>query len=296
MSEPTTPRFGHVKLSRKMFHREHGDVLWLEKRRFSRAEAWLDLIQWARFRDRAETWKTHTVMVPRGHVLASVRTLAERWGWSKDAVVRFIAWCERDGRTAAVSETPAGTLYRLVNYDAYNAERDSESDSLPDANRDSDRTATRTIEKKGKQEEQEEDVVAARVRRLVAHANRGLADHGDLRRRQIDPIRATHPTSREAALRILEVVPLDFAEAALYERARTHTADRMVRSLGYFADAVLDEYARHCAAEDARATTPAALPYAVRPTRAPRRNAGEQQYENARAALGLDTPADPEAA
>lgn len=112
-------RRGYVKHDRLMYDPVEGDVLWREPRTFHRWEAWADMIQFAAHGPVTCQSSGFTVVVPRGHFLASVRLLAGRWGWSNGKVVRFLRWCEDDGRLATANGTPIGTLYRLVNYDVY---------------------------------------------------------------------------------------------------------------------------------------------------------------------------------
>ncbi len=114
-------RAGHIKLSRKIYE---DDVFWNEPRVFSRYEAWEDLIQ-------AAAWKRHrrvvgadVVELNRGEVLASERYLAERWSWSRSKVRRFVQLLvTKLERIRPSRETSIGTIYALVNYDAYQSTR-----------------------------------------------------------------------------------------------------------------------------------------------------------------------------
>jgi hypothetical protein len=128
-----TRRYGHVKLSRKLFA---ASDLWSEARRFSRFEAWVDLLQLAAWADVDVAANGHVVRVSRGRFLASVRMLADRWQWPKSTVADFLNALEASDSTACESRTALGTLYRIVNYDTYQIGADSDSDSS--------RTATRT--------------------------------------------------------------------------------------------------------------------------------------------------------
>lgn len=92
----------------------------------------------------------------------------------------------------------------------------------------------------------EEVVVAARA--LSVRANQGLADHAS-RPQPIPRIIATSARSHAAAERILGAgVPLAFAEHAVYTLAKHHNADGEVKSLTYFADAVIRRWQEHAAA------------------------------------------------
>ena len=71
---------GFIKLSRKFFSNE----LWSEARTFSSCEAWLDLIQSARFEatPRKVSIGGREVVSNRGQYPASIRYLSRQWRWS----------------------------------------------------------------------------------------------------------------------------------------------------------------------------------------------------------------------
>jgi len=80
----------------------------------------------------------------RGEVFVSIRTLAERWGWSKSRTSRFIV-CLTSGTPSGtllelVSGTPGGSVYHIVDYDTWadtsRVERDTDSTGERDTERD----------------------------------------------------------------------------------------------------------------------------------------------------------------
>lgn len=113
------PRFGHIKLSRKMF--DGSDLFWSEKRKFSRAEAWIDLIQMAAWRNNTPyaTPQHGADILARGEFVASGRYLAERWKWARTSVQRFIDLLEKAGHVAGQQVGHHGRVYLIVNYDTY---------------------------------------------------------------------------------------------------------------------------------------------------------------------------------
>lgn len=165
-------RYGHVKLSRKLFA---ASDLWAEPRRYSRFEAWVDLLQLAAWGDVVVSANGHAVTVPRGHVLASVRMLAGRWQWPKSTVSEFLIALQEADSTADTSRTPLGTLYRIVNYDTYQLGADSTANEV--------RTATRT---KIKQLESSE------AEKISATASRARA--GELTGSTVEPPAVPAPT------------------------------------------------------------------------------------------------------
>lgn len=126
---------GHIKIARKAFHEVHGDRWFLEKRAFSKWEAWLDMIQIAQFGPREiVTTKFGTIKLGRGEFVMSQRTMASRWGWTHQTVRTFVNSAEfrsrihtrppqvahtSDPRPATHPATQAGTVYVIVNYDTY---------------------------------------------------------------------------------------------------------------------------------------------------------------------------------
>lgn len=110
---------GHVKIARKAFDPVAGDRWWLEPREFSKWEAWVDLIQLAQWTDFRHVTKYGPVDLKRGEFLASLRWLGERWQWGQERVRRYLKDAEETSRLARQSETRAGIVYHIVNYDAY---------------------------------------------------------------------------------------------------------------------------------------------------------------------------------
>lgn len=111
------PPIGHIKLARKMFASNED---WLEPRVFSRFEAWVYMIQLAAWRQRRyQTTKYGTIELERGQFVASIRHLAGRWQWTVKTVRGYLAAGEKSGKIRAQQVTQAGTVYLLVNYDAY---------------------------------------------------------------------------------------------------------------------------------------------------------------------------------
>ena len=70
---------GFVKIDRRLFASE----MWKEHRKFSRFEAWLDIMQRAVYKDTGD--------MSCGEVKLTDRKTAAAWGWEKTAVRRFIA-------------------------------------------------------------------------------------------------------------------------------------------------------------------------------------------------------------
>ena len=78
---------GYVKVPRELFASEE----WAEKRKFSRIEAQIDLLQTAAYTEgRVVHCATGDVVLRRGQLLTSMRVLADRWMWSPATVYRYL--------------------------------------------------------------------------------------------------------------------------------------------------------------------------------------------------------------
>lgn len=115
---------GFIAIQRRFF--EH--PFWEEKRSFSRAEAWIDLIRMAAFSPHQRLVRGEILTINRGEVVASLRFLGERWGWKKDKVAAFVRLLEN--QTMVTRETRQGeTVITLCKYDDYNQHQTFDSDT-----------------------------------------------------------------------------------------------------------------------------------------------------------------------
>ena len=78
---------GWIRLHRKITE----NPLWEEKP-FDKARAWIDMIFLANFRDSSFWVRNQEIKVKRGQLAWSELSLAERWGWSRNKVRRFMNW------------------------------------------------------------------------------------------------------------------------------------------------------------------------------------------------------------
>ena len=103
-----------IKLDRKIF--EH--YIWEEKP-FDRARAWIDLIGLANHENKDFMQNGTLIHGKRGNVYRSKSWLAERWGWSRGKVDRFLGVLESE---QMIEEkririgTTNGTVLTIVNY------------------------------------------------------------------------------------------------------------------------------------------------------------------------------------
>lgn len=109
-----------IKVDRRLF--DHW--LWKEKP-FSKAMAWVDLIQLATHKD--EKFVTHGTLIEgkRGNVYRSQMWLAERWGWSRKKVRTFLRLLEKEGMVTVSGlrmGTVNGTVITIENYGKFQGE------------------------------------------------------------------------------------------------------------------------------------------------------------------------------
>lgn len=136
---------GWILLHRRFFDHH----FWREKRELSKAEAWVDLIQSARFK-KGENSILHNGQIvkwKRGQLVASIRFLRERWGWkSNTKVSSFLVLLEKEDMIVYEKKTVIGRI-TICKYEDYQTTKD--------AYKDSDKTQIRQAEdetgKKGKE-------------------------------------------------------------------------------------------------------------------------------------------------
>lgn len=110
---------GYIPISRKLFE----SLWWLEEREFSKAEAWLDMIQSARFEASSTKMLVgcKVIELGRGEFPATIRFLAKRWGWNKNRVDRFLKLLVSENMiTTRTANGTSQTIIKLCNYDDYN--------------------------------------------------------------------------------------------------------------------------------------------------------------------------------
>jgi hypothetical protein len=125
MNEPI--RGGYIMLHRQFQSHD----FWKERRAFSRAEAWLDILMAARWQEEpGEVRIGNTLLLcGRGEVLYSMQTWASRWGWTVSKVKRFLYSlaanrkpdCKRT--MIELSNELVTTRIKICNYDAYQTAR-----------------------------------------------------------------------------------------------------------------------------------------------------------------------------
>ena len=104
---------GWIKIHRKMLD----CWIWQEKP-FDKGRAWVDLILLAMHHDKKMLIDNEVVVINRGSFMTSAIKLADRWGWSRNKVLRFINVLETE-QMVNTKRTPKGTLVTIVKYEDF---------------------------------------------------------------------------------------------------------------------------------------------------------------------------------
>lgn len=109
---------GFIKLSRKFFDND----IWKAARTYNDSEAWLDLIQSARFEASEITSRVggRDITWGIGQYPASNRFLAARWRWSEQKVKTFLAKLKKKGMINTDCSQGMNVI-TLINYEEYNS-------------------------------------------------------------------------------------------------------------------------------------------------------------------------------
>lgn len=118
---------GWIKLHRKI--QDHWT--YKEKRKFSRYEAWLDLLMMANHKDTKIVLGNELVELKKGEFITSEKKLMESWNWGKSKTRAFLQMLENDGMIVKKSDRKKTTI-TICNYSVYH---DSENESRPQSDR-----------------------------------------------------------------------------------------------------------------------------------------------------------------
>ena len=92
--------------------------LWTDKEPYDKRSAWMQLLLTANHSDKKIMFNGELIVVKRGQILTSIRTLAEKQKWSYDKTLRFLRLIESDGMIEKESDK-FRTLITIVNYEVF---------------------------------------------------------------------------------------------------------------------------------------------------------------------------------
>jgi hypothetical protein len=86
--------------------------------RFSKGQAWVDLLLLANHRDKKILFNGEIQTIGRGQYLTSTVKLAEKWGWNRKTVSSYLKLLEQDKMITKVSDNTK-TLITIENYEVF---------------------------------------------------------------------------------------------------------------------------------------------------------------------------------
>ena len=108
---------GYIKVYRDI--RDHW--IWNYKP-FSPQAAWIDLIMAANHKDKTILFDGHPMEIKRGQYMTSLQSLADRWGWSRGKVRRFLDDLKSE-QMINKKRHSNGTLITIIKYGDYQDSR-----------------------------------------------------------------------------------------------------------------------------------------------------------------------------
>ena len=111
---------GWIKLHRSI--QEHW--LYTEKRKFSKFEAWNDILLTVNYTEGKAIIKGKLIQIKRGESILSLDSWAKRWSWDKSTVRRFLNTLQKDNMIELKNETITTRLI-VCKYDTYQDERNA---------------------------------------------------------------------------------------------------------------------------------------------------------------------------
>ncbi|KXZ15320.1 Replication protein O [Bacillus nakamurai] len=148
---------GWIKLHRSV--QDHW--IYQEKRKFSKYEAWLDLLMMASHKDNKFVLGNELYDLKRGEFISSIRKLGERWSWSNTKVTQFLDLLKKDEMIDFKKDTKK-TLITIVNYGVYH-DSDEEKKTVIEHKNDTKATQKHTI-KNDKNVKNEKNIKPSRLK------------------------------------------------------------------------------------------------------------------------------------
>lgn len=112
---------GFIKVDRKIT----SHWLW-EDKPFAKGQAWIDLLLLATWKENKELYRGELVQRQPGEIACSLSWLADRWGWHRHTVKKFIKLLEGDKMVHA-AYTTQGTTITIENWVKYQTTVPAES-------------------------------------------------------------------------------------------------------------------------------------------------------------------------
>jgi hypothetical protein len=145
---------GWIKIHRSIT--EHW--LYTEKRKFSKFEAWNDILLNVNFTPGKTIIKGKLININRGESVLSLETWGKRWNWDKSSVKRFLELLKKDEMIELKNETVTTRLI-VCKYDTYQSKENADETPVK-RKRNADETHAKPIkeEEECKEEKEEKNI------------------------------------------------------------------------------------------------------------------------------------------
>lgn len=137
---------GWIKLHKKI---TQSDIWFLEP--FTKAQAWVDLLLSANFKDSTISVRGNIIKVKRGQLAWSEVTMSKRWAWSRNKTRRFLNWLKTE-QMVKQQKNRQTSITTIVNYNLYQ-ETIQQTEQQTIQQKDNRKTTDDTQHKKVKKEE-----------------------------------------------------------------------------------------------------------------------------------------------
>lgn len=139
---------GWIKLYRKVTEDE-----WYFSEKFTREQAWIDLLILAAYSPRKLFIRGIEVNVEIGQVAMSVSEMEKRWSWSRNKVFRFISELQKHGKIE-LQKSNVINLISIVKFEKYQSDRTAKSTPKGTTNETADGTTKGTTNKEIKEDKE----------------------------------------------------------------------------------------------------------------------------------------------
>jgi DNA-binding transcriptional regulator YhcF (GntR family) len=155
---------GWIKLHRSIT--EHW--LYTEKRKFSKFEAWNDILLTVNYSPAKTIIKGKIININRGESILSLDSWGNKWGWNKSSVKRFFELLKKEGMIELKSETIT-TRLSVCKYDTYQ-QKENESETQTKRRRNADETQVKPIEEEEERKEEKNKQIIPSIDEFLAYA------------------------------------------------------------------------------------------------------------------------------
>lgn len=117
---------GWIKIHRQILDSE----IWTAER-FSKGQAWVDLLMLANYQPRTIFIRGIELRILKGQVAYSQLSLAKRWQWNCKTIVTFLRWLEKRGMVETKTNNQT-TVITIKNYSLYQTDGEQSGDQNGD--------------------------------------------------------------------------------------------------------------------------------------------------------------------